>query len=930
MIYELNGIWQADLGDGNKYSVRLPGTLDESHIGRRDRRKELVHPDSSPDETVSGQDPHSPIATRFTRKFTYEGEVVLSRRIEISVPLNQRVFLEAERARCLKLFIDGREVPYYMEASLSTPHIFEVTGFVNGVHEVRFLSDNSYPGLPRDSIMNSSAATDETQTNWNGIVGRFRLRTENPVFLSYIRVYPMKGTLTVKIGISAGHPYKGKLTVRSEALKSLVVSDISVEKGNTEVILDQLPISENIRKWDEYEGNLYQLRAELSGKDEKTVSFGVRSFGDYGNGRLSLNGRILFLRSEANCAVFPETGYPPMTVEEWTGILKLYRDYGINCMRFHSYCPPDAAFTAADRLGMLMQPELSHWNPKNAFLSKESYDYYKKELKQIILSLANHPSFVMLTLGNELWADETGHERMKSLVELARSLDSTRLYANGSNVHYGGRGCEGTGDFYASQKYYEQELRGTYAAEKVSEGSKVESGEAIAVQEKLTTSGTGIQGYTNNEYPSARHNYDEAMKHVRQTFAGPVFSFEVGQFEVLPDFEEIDSFHGISDPVNYRIIQEKVESLGLREVWKDYVEASGELSRIAYREEIEAAMRTKDLSGISLLGLQDFPGQGTALVGMMNAHLEPKPYPFARPEAFRSFFQDQLPLVLLEKYTYESKETLRADLQIANYGKRDILGCPVYELRGENVRIRGSLPEGCFHMGGLSYGGTLEISLGQVSSPIRLDLTVSVTDRTVASSLHKIVNTYPIWVYPAVDVVCPSSVYETQRLDDRAKEILNNGGNVYLTPPSTKEALPSSIKAQFTTDFWSVGTFPAQEGAMGQLIDADHAVFRYFPTETHTNWQWWAMATQRAVILPFPVKAIITEMDSYAYMRPMAQLFECRCLKGKLMFSSMGLQDLMVYPEARALQYSIYSYMSSDEFLPEQDISADLIGRLVP
>lgn len=477
----------------------------------------------------------------------------------------------------------------------------------------------------------------------------------------------------------------------------------------------------------------------------------------------------------------------------------------------------------------------------------------------------------MLTFGNELCTGEMGRERMSRMLEQARALDSTRLYANGSNVHYGRIGCDPDSGFYTSQSYFEAPLRGTFAGE--------------AEPQKKTGR---IRGYINNQYPNTRTNYDASMEKLRQTFQKPVFSFEVGQFEVLPDFEELTAFQGISDPANFRIIQEKADMLGLSPVWKRYVEASGELSRIGYREEIEAAMRTKELSGISLLGLQDFPGQGTALVGMMNSHMQPKPYPFARPERFQSFFRDRLPLVQMEKYTYCADEVLKADILAANFGKKDVCERPVYELRGSGISVEGTLPEADCRMGELTHAGTLEIPLNMVKKAARLDLTVRIGEMS---------NTYPVWVYPAENPVCPESVYETERLDSRAKEVLEAGGRVYLTPPSREENLPHSIRAQFTTDFWSVGNFAAQEGGMGQLIDEKHPLFEEFPTEFHTNWQWWPMAGQRAVILPQPMKAIITEMDSYAYMRPMIQLMECRCGNGKLMLSSLDCRSCSSTPK---------------------------------
>ena len=172
-------------------------------------------------------------------------------------------------------------------------------------------------------------------------------------------------------------------------------------------------------------------------------------------------------------------------------------------------------------------------------------------------------------------------------------------------------------------------------------------------------------------------------------------------------------------------------------------------------------------------------------------------------------------------------------------------------------------------------------------------------------------------------------MYETTCFDEKAKEVLRRGGTVYLSPESTKEALPKSVQAQFSTDFWSVGTFSGQEGAMGQLIDCDHPVFADFPTEFYTNWQWWPMAVQRAVILPKKYKAIVTEMDSYATLRPMAQLFECRCMGGKLFFSSLGLQNLLQYPECKALLYSIYKYLSSEKIHPAQEIDSEEIAGLV-
>lgn len=648
------------------------------------------------------------------------------------------------------------------------------------------------------------------------------------------------------------------------------------------------------------EGNLYTLEAALDSGARRQETFGLRIFGVDERGRFTLNGRRVFLRSEANCAVFPETGYPPMDRASWLEIFGRYRDYGVNCVRFHSYCPPQAAFEAGDALGMLIQPELSQWDPRTAFESGEALDYYTTELEAILKTYANHPSFVLLTFGNELHAGELGHERMDQLLRRARELDPTRWYAEGSNPHYGARVYGKENGFYTAQEYLGLPLRGTFSC-----------GE---------NQGSWLKGYINNQYPSAHVNYDQAVERLRQDTPAPVFSFEVGQFQVLPDLEEIEHFHGVTDPVNLRVVRERAKAQGLEQEWKDMVQASGELARLAYREEVEAALRTPGMSGISLLGLQDFPGQGTALVGMLDAHLQPKPYPFARPEAFRAFFRAQLPLVLLPRYTFTAGECLRAPVKVANYSKTPLAGHLTYTLSGGGKTLRGDLGEVLAPVGELTYVGELELSLEEWSQPVQLELRVC---------LDGVENTYPLWVYPDEEPVCPADVLECQQLDEAVWNQLEQGGTVYLTPPSTREALPHSIKGQFTTDFWSAGTFPNQEGGMGLLIDSAHPLFRAFPTQSHTNWQWWPMASQRAVELPQGVRAMVKQLDSFARLRRMGMLFECRCGGGRLLFSSMDLNSLRQYPEARALQGAIYRYLASPDFGPEQELSVQALTDML-
>lgn len=953
----LNGKWHVVLEDGTTGQMDLPGTLDENGIGHRDVGANQWHPDAVLGNAAGEIDKDAPIATRFTRRHTYEGEARISRKITVPDYGTDRLFVLAERARALRLLVDGEACSVFRQGTLSTPYIFELTGAAPGEHEFTFLSDNSYPGMPKAAIYYSSAATDETQTNWNGILGECSMYTRPQNFIDSLRVYPRAVKkeeknkaggyvldVCVELAPGAKKVYKdAKIILQSEALAAGELEDTQTlteiisysgeglaEAGTDkeenpktmEIWFRDLPLRENVKLWDEDEGNLYEMAVTLdngmSAEDkggstaECRTRFGIRSFGDNGSGRLALNGRAIFLRGEANCAEYPETGHPPMTIPEWKEMLLKYRSYGINFVRFHSHCEPEAAFAAADELGMLLQPELSHWDSKDAFGTEESYRYYRAELVDLLKTYANHPSFVMLTLGNELQAQDEGRERMRELVRTAKRMDPTRLYANGSNAFYGEEGCDPESDFYTSQSCKDVVIRGTFS---------------------------GMRGYLNENYPSADRTYDEAMAEIRKEYQKPVFSFEVGQFEVLPDFEELESFHGISDPVNLKLIKKRVEERGLLPTWEKYVEATGELSRLAYREEIEAAMRTRELSGISLLGLQDFPGQGTALVGMMNSHLEPKPYDFARPERFREFFQECRILVKLPHYTYEAGERLIAEVEAANFGKRNIEGVFCWTLAGKkSVSENGNCEPAEIKSKNtvIATGEDTEITIcrpGSYTEVGSLDIPLDFVEKNTALTLKvrigDSISAYPIWVYRKTTPVCPENVYETRAFDVKTREILQNGGRVYLSPDADKESLPNSIKTQFTTDFWSVGTFADQEGGMGQLIDTEHPIFKEFPTDFHTDWQWWIMATKRAVILPHPMKTIITEMDSYAFLRPMAQMIEFRCLKGKVLLSTMELHKSQQYPEVRALQASIYTYLSGENFEPAEEITEEELSMLV-
>ena len=924
---DLSGKWKVRLQDGTEAEAELPGTLDENSIGVPDRPEKLWQ---SAAPLPSGENGEQGIGTRFTRKHTYTGPACFTRRILWEeTPKGRRCVIRVERSRKLRLAVNGQESRPLLPGTLSTPWVFETESLRPGENEIQFVCDNSYQEWPAEAILYSSAATDETQTNWNGLIGDIRLETKPSVFLLNPRTVMNPDGSSVSFQAEVCAPEgtaKSCVTVRmeSDALAGEAREFRVVVSGGAQTIsIPGIPLAENIRKWRMEDPQLYTVRFALQADgcpeetDETEILTGFRTFLPDDGYRLCLNRRRIFLRGEANCAAWPETGHPPMTEEAWEEILRRYQAYGVNCMRFHSHCPPEAAFEAADRIGMLMQPELSHWDPEHAFESDASFRYYRNELTEILHMLGKHPSFVMLTLGNELNCNEKGQERMAELVRCAKETLPDRLYAWGSNAFYGAKGCDRESDFYTAQNYGKWQMRAISAAQ----------------DEEHPDRKTKIRGYLNNTYPSARANYREGMAALREAFPQPMFSFEVGQYEVLPDFGEIAAFCGVTEPVNCRMIREQAEKKGLLPLWNRMVEAGGELALIGYREETEAVMRTPGMSGLSLLSLQDFPGQGTALVGMMNAHLRPKPFGFAQPERFRAFFRDAAPLPELEKYTWTAGETLKAPLRCVNYGAKDLRGdlhisLMIHRGAEEEIPAEQVIQDLAIPAGSAEIRGEVCLTLPWVEKAVCAELVLEMD-----KDKDRFSNRKRIWIYPEEAEVSADGILCSEWVTEEVLSALERGERVLLEPPSTEEALPGSIRGQFTTDFWSVGTFPQQEGGMGLLIQEDHPLFSAFPTSFHTDYQWWLMAGQRAMRLPderYAGGVLIRQMDSFATLRSFAMLMEVRVGSGRLMISTMDLKRLPQKPEVRALRNAILQYMKTGAFSPKTEMTPEALRMLLP
>ena len=895
-IFDLSGEWGLALSDYSQDmqttdKVNLPGTLDTNKKG----------------EYRSLQD-----ISRLSRYYIYTGPAVYQKSLYISGEWAEKnISLYMERTRQTKVWVNGTEILAPDSSGiLPVPQQYDITSVVKFGQQntVTILVDNSYNNMPISGISASHMATEETQTNWNGILGEFKLQAREKVHIDDLRVYPNDDLQSVKIEAdvrnSGDEAYSGTLTFSCPEAGEREIN-VSLDAGETETFtLSDYAMPSDVKLWSEFDRPLYEMTAELGSGDKVTETFGMRTFKSE-DSSFTINGNKVFLRGEANCAVFPLTGYAPMDEAGWEKLFSTYQSYGINAVRFHSWCPPDAAFRVADRLGMYLQPELSCW--EFAMLSDETRkNYYTREAFAIIKEYANHPSFVMLTFGNELSYQNNDYlEQGDKLVNDLKTEDPTRLYAAGSNIGFGGVDPAPHADFFTGQNYGSLAFRGSYG---------------------------GLTGFFNQDYPSTLVNFDNVIDATAK-FDIPVFSFEVGQYQIFPDvLTEPEQYTGVLEARNFAIVMQHLAEKGYSDEYvKKAIEASGMLSRLGYKAEIEAALRTEGMDGISLLGIQDFSGQGTALVGMMNAFGDPKPYDFADPDAFSDFFSPVVPLLEIEKFAWTNNETLTGRLLLSNYSQGDLEEAISYTLTDKDGKVfyEGKTEEIFSAQGSLTEAGTLSVPLDGIEEPTQFKLEITCADGQ---------NSYNLWVYPAEDEADEGEVYITEYLDETALRILEEGGKVFLSPKASVEALPQSREGRFSTAFWSTND-RTQPGTMGLLMDPEHPLFANFPTDFHSDYQWWAMSKLgRPMNLESltdaqgnPIQPLVTVIDGgFGDLERLGLLYEAAVGEGKLMVSSMGLEQLQdEYPEAKALRNAILDYMNSDAFDPTFQVEAEDIQEQV-
>ena len=735
-----------------------------------------------------------PVETsRLTRRHSFVGKAWYRKKVVAPYVWREKdLALYLERTKATKLYLDGVLVDSCND--VSTPQLYNLGKLRPGVHTITLCVDNG-GGVPPQVIRSSHLYSDDTQTNWNGVIGR-------------------------------------------------------IEFGPMETFSEKLPVAE-------------MPRLEVV------------------DGRFVAGGNPVFLRGKHDACVFPLTGHTPMDKASWINYFRRCKEYGINHVRFHSWCPPEAAFLAADELGIYLQPELPFWGTLEG---EELLAFLRKEGLNIVRTYGHHPSFAMFSLGNELWGEKAV---MQELVAAFREAAPQILYTNGTNAFLGWQGYVDGMDFFATcrtrgEAYgeFNTHVRSSFAFCDAMDG-----------------------GILNHFYPGTTRNFSEALEGVPM----PVISHETGQFQSYPDYAQIDKYTGPLAPYNLMEFRRRLDMAGMADQADAFHRASLRWAFELYKADVEMCLRTPGLGGFQLLDLQDYPGQGSAYVGILDAFMDAKGD--IDPAEWRQFCSELVPLAEFDKYCWSEDEVFQAHVKVANFTGEDLLeGESEYEISRPVAEL-----------------------LDGVKAPARIDLPL-----TVRTAGHEGVNSWPIWVYPADNKPDKRGITIVRNLDKAALAALEAGKKVLLMPSDTT----NTVGGLFETDYWNYRMFkgicesngkPVSPGTLGILTDPSHPVFREFPTEEHTDWQWFpVLKASRPMILDAlrGYKPIVQVIDNVERNHRLGLLFEFAVGNGSLLVCCSDLESTLEYPEGRQFYKAVLDYMRSDEFHPTVALRSDRLVRL--
>ena len=816
----------------------------------------------------------------------------------------QRVTLFLERPHIeTTVYVNGQRVGHQM--SLSVPHRYDITDFVR-FGEYNDIAIRVYNGIENVCVgQDSHSVTDQTQGNWNGIVGRIELQAHwRKLNIRHVGIVPDIANQQLHVTVEMENhvdglrliplrDYSVAVTVRPIVNGKPTTSHYNIAKeaiGSKHVF--DIDMSGNMRLWDEHQPNLYLLTVE-AGDDVYETTFGMREVSIVGP-QMYINGRPLFLRGTVENCCFPETGYPPTDEKEWLRIFRKCKEYGLNHMRFHSYCPPEAAFAAADRVGIYLQPEGPSWPNHGVKLRRGQKidEYLLEESKRIVDEYGHHPSFVMMAAGNEPAGDWVTY--CNQWVKEMKQYDPTKVYA-GASVG-GGWAWDGGSEYH---------VKG------------------------------GARGLDWDRHaPHADDDYYQQLLYPRN-YKGkepnrtPIIAHEQGQWCAFPDFRETVQYTGAYKARNFEIFRDLLHDNGMESMADKFLMASGHLQTLCYKYEIERNLRTKDYAGFQLLGLNDYSGQGTALTGVLNVFWREKGY--CTGEDWRQFCNAFVPLARFPKFVYTSNETLTVPVEAYNgYGyslNHTHADYTVTTSDGREVSS-GKLFDGTLSVGKNIPLGTVVMPLSSFTQPTRLTLTVRFS-ATVS-------NSWDFWVYPAEIGDEPSGMrnfYETDSLDAKALKVLQKGGTVLLTAGG-RIRYGNDVRHTFLPVFWNTSWFKMRPPhTTGAYIENSHPVFRDFPTDDWQNLNWWEL-TNRAQVMnlaefPANYQPIVQPIDTWHVSRKLGMLVEARVLNGRLLMTTMDIShNLDQRPVARQLRYSILRYMQSADFQPDVTVSPDVIRNL--
>lgn len=807
---------------------------------------------------------------RLTRKFEYCGPAWYQR--EVTIPQswsNKDILLHLERCHWeTTVFVDGQ--PAGSQEHLSTPNCFNLTQWLTpGVHTLTVCVDNRLK-YPMDQW--NHGTTEYTQTNWNGIVGDLQLIAREKTHIQRLQIYPevenRAAQLQLTLQNTSLQTASGQLELVLKEKNGPVVRKetlpVEMKVGN-QTITQTFQLGKNLKLWNEFTPHLYEVNATLKvdgRKDRQTQVFGMRQV-TQSKHHIQVNGRNVHLRGALDCCVFPLTGYPSTDAADWKRIFLTVKDYGMNHIRFHSWCPPEAAFEAADEVGIYLQAELPMWI-KDVGQYPARRNFFEKEMYAILETYGNHPSFILMCNGNENEGDFTV---LEDLVKKAQQHDNRRLYsASTARTHT------------ASDQYYVSHV---------------------------TDKGwiTVYEGRPSTDWDRSKESAIDC----------PVIAHETGQRCMYPNFQEMKKYTGVLTPRNFEVFRERLARNGMLHQADDFFRATGAHTVLQYKEVNESLLRTANSGGFQLLGLADFPGQGSAFVGILDAFWESKG--LVSPEKFRESCAPTVLLARLPKRAFTTDETGTAKLEIYHYGESPIRkGRLEWSLKNSQGK---TLHKGKFSVPAISCA-TVD-SLGEIrfdfkDCPQAEKLTLHAT---LNNSFH---NEWDIWVYPNTETQEQSHTNKdyvmANTYDEQVREALRQGKKVLLVPEKKM-----GRKTHFASHFWNPIMFKWDPMIVGTLIQHEHPAFRNFPTDAHADWQWWDILNH-AYALQLDgcpeLTPLIQSIDSYEYNQKLGIAFEAQVEKGKLFVLNVDLhKDLDQRPVTRQLLRSIQNYVASDDFRPE-------------